>query len=96
MSTWLHGATELLDRYLEGALPVGEFCKQFEQMWNFERTAPLAPEVERLMSDLFDIIGWYTPIEQDRRRVGSFRDESDVLKAARQTRAALRETVPDM
>jgi hypothetical protein len=68
-----------------------EFCRRYEVAFNFGiRGTDLNPEEERVLSDLFDTVVWYSPSEKERRELPShFNGEAEISAALDKARRLL-------
>jgi len=80
----------LIDLFLEKKIDTEDFCDQYEQIWNFQLDeGMLSADRAQLMSDLFDVVTWYTSIIEDRLIYPGFKNEQQVFVAAKETREKL-------
>jgi len=83
-------AVSLLRQVVRGSVTAEEFSREFEHLWNFElNDAEFSTRDLDVLSDLFDIVAWYTPIAADRASYPGFKNEGDVKQAAKCTLALL-------
>ena len=70
---------ELVTLFLQGTLATEEFCQKFEHAYNFEVTDS---DARLPYAKLFDVVVWYTPLEDERARVPNYTSEEEVRLAA--------------
>lgn len=79
------------------AMRVGEetsfadFCREFEQVFNFEvRRGDLSPEEEKTFTEVFDTVVWYSSVASERAELPThFKDEASVATAISKARGQL-------
>jgi len=88
---WRDDALVLIDNYLAGSMGVADFCAAFEESWNFDRPSdqPLGAE-ESVFKRIFDAAVWYSPIEEERKRIPGYLDEAAIQVTVRNARDELR------
>ena len=76
----------LLRSVCDGEIEVEAFCTEFEYLWNFEREPnEMAGMVKQRLKRVFDVVTWYSPYPDERKRIPGYKDEAAVLAAARET-----------
>ena len=91
LQSWRDKVVELLDGYISGKKPVGDFASAYEHWWNFERDcSQQTAEEAALLQALFDVVAYYTPIVEDRAAWKGFKDEQAVTSAARRLQERFR------
>jgi hypothetical protein len=88
--------SKLLTSPLDSQEDVQKFCSAFERIYNFETKADELSEAEdRIFSELFDVIAWYTPDSSERLELPRhFRDEEDVRSAVKSATEKLEKLIP--
>ena len=72
----------LMRKLVANEITPAEFSEQYEPTWNFELEATELAEGEAAIFErVFDVVGWYTPVVEDRAAYPGFKNESDVLEA---------------
>ena len=72
----------LVERVLSGGRDVGEFCAEFERVYNLETDKTMLSERERsAFKALFERIVWYSPFPDERRTIPNYIGEDEVLAA---------------
>lgn len=67
----------------EGRLDVEEFCRCFENIWNFEvDRLNLADDLRLNLENLFDEVVWFSPFPREEWGYPGYRDETDIRNAA--------------
>ncbi|MBU4135477.1 MAG: hypothetical protein KJ690_03565 [Alphaproteobacteria bacterium] len=80
----------LIEAVQEGSMSVSDFSSAVEHEWNFgDERATLAEPQKAAVRQMFDVVVYYSPYPDERARIPNYRDEKDVLQAARQCRQSL-------
>lgn len=73
-----------LATFLDGKLTTQAFCDRYEMEFNTPDQVDWASSLEaNVFQDLFDIVVWYSPFDEDRRRFSGYVGESQILSAAK-------------
>jgi hypothetical protein len=73
---------QLIKRAKLGALPIKDFCEQFERIYNLELDKNTVPAVElKLLSALFDKVVWFSPHADERKKIPNYLGEAEIKKA---------------
>lgn len=82
---------DLFNNLMSGKITVVSFCDTFEILFNFEIDKSLLNGIElENLSDLFDIVVWYSPLPEERLSIPNYKDEESVISAAQRAASALR------
>ena len=80
----------LIDAAQDGSIPVGDFASAIEHEWNFgEERGTLSERDRTAVKELFDVAVYYSPYAEELARIANYRDEQDVLRAAKACRKIL-------
>lgn len=67
----------------EGQRGVEEFCRCFENIWNFEvEKSNLTDDLRLRLDDLFDQVVLFSPFPREEWGYAGYRDESEIRRAA--------------
>jgi hypothetical protein len=81
---------ELFLRVLRKEVSIEDFCREYEDIFNFELTRDGLSLVEHeIYEKLFDTIAWFSPDPRDHAQTRRFTDEPGVLTAVELTVAEL-------
>ena len=80
----------VLAEFREGRLDVQQFCSDVEHVHNFELNRSELTQKEALaFQELFEKVVWYSPYEEERRRIPNYLGEADIREAADRAAALL-------
>jgi hypothetical protein len=80
----------LISQAIEAKITIPEFCAQFEVLFNLELEKSELPNSEiAALSDLFEVVIWYSPFADEREQIPNYVDEKSVLAAAAKAAAKL-------
>jgi hypothetical protein len=81
-----------IEALLANELPVQEFCRNYERLWNLEASKEnLPPRSYALFSKLFDEVALFSPFPRDQWGYQGYRDEQEVREAAASTLILLKD-----
>lgn len=74
----------LIEGFLSGQIAVSDFCSQYEKSYNAAiDEVTLCPADYEIMTDLLRKLVWYSPFEDDRKKISNYIDENAVKNAAK-------------
>lgn len=80
----------LIDALERGEMSAKDFSSIVEREWNFgDERATLSENERAAVRSLFDVVVYYSEFREERERIPIYRDEEDVLTAARACRQIL-------
>lgn len=84
-----------LDLFVAGEMNATTFAGNFEQVYNLElENAELAQPEAAAFADLFEKVAWFSPFEEERRRIPHYVGPEELLAAAQRAHCAIDRTRP--
>jgi hypothetical protein len=80
-------AVQMMDQLLSGELLAGDFCAQYEQLYNFDWPDRGDEAQAELFGNLFDVVAWYSPYPEERKIIPNYKGEADVVTFVQSVRS---------
>ena len=82
---------QIIELVLAGKMDIGDFCEEFERIYNFElEKANLSEKEQQVFETLFNRVVYYSPFAGEREKIPNYLGEDEIIESAKVAQNELR------